>query len=220
MAKKDNTSEKNQSILTMDIGDLLKKNKKKSSGRTKKGSVKSTKRTMNFVHHKSNFNPWKILPITLILIVILAIFAKIGFLDPLSQKTLAYSELASKQEQLAAINTRLVGYDELANQFGRYSYGLMNETEINMVNRMDVLNLLQKHIAPKATIENFAVNNNVLTMNIHGITLEEASAMVKNLENTDLVSRASVNSATAADAVEARIFISITLTKPVEEAEN
>ena len=56
-------------------------------------------------------------------------------------------------------------------------------------------------------------------MNIHGITLEQASAMVKKLESTDLVSRATVNSATAADAVEARIFISITLTKPAKEAE-
>lgn len=222
MAKNDNTSEKKQSILTMDVGDLLKKNNKKSSpasygARPKKGAVKASKRTMNFVHHKSSFNPWKVLPVVLVLILVLAIFAKVGFLDQLSKKTLAYSELAAKQEQLAAINTRLVGYDELANQYGRYSYGLMNETEINMVSRMDVLNLLQKQIAPKATIENFAVNNNVLTMNIHGITLEEASAMVKNLESTDLVSRASVNSATASDGVEARIFISITLTKNAEE---
>lgn len=223
MAKNDKTSEKKQSILTMDVGDLLKKDKKKAAapkaaaGKPKKGAVKTTKRTMNFVHHKSSFNIWKVLPIVLVLIIGLAIFAKVGFLDQLSKKTLAYSELASKQEQLAAINTRLVGYDELANQYNRYSYGLMNDTEINLVSRMDVLDLLQKQIAPKATIENFAVNNNVLTMNIHGITLEEASTMVNKLESTDLVSRATVNSATAADAIEARIFISITLTKPVEE---
>ena len=218
MAKKEKTSE-NQSILTMDIGDLLKKDKKKSGGRSRKGAVKATKRTMNFVHHKSSFNIWKVLPVVLVLIIGLAIFAKVGFLDQLSKKTLAYSELAAKQEQLAAINARLVGYDELANEYNRYSYGLMNDTEINLVTRMDVLNLLEKEIATKATIENFAVNNNVLTMNIHGITLEQASAMVKKLESTDLVSRATVNSATAADAVEARIFISITLTKPAKEAE-
>ena len=216
MAKKENTSEK-QSILTMDLGDLMKSGKKSAGSRSKKGAVKATKRTMNFVHHKSSFNFWKVMPVVLVVIIALAIFAKVGFLDQLSKKTLAYSELAAKQEQLAAVNARLVGYDELADEYNRYSYGLMNDTEINLVSRMDVLNLLQKQIAPKATIENFAVNNNVLTMNIHGITLEEASAMVKNLESTDLVSRASVNSATAADAVEARIFISITLTKPVEE---
>ena len=220
MAKNNKTSEKKQSILTMDLGDLMKNGKKAaaSSAKSKKGAVKATKRTMNFVHHKSNFNIWKVLPVVLVLIIALAIFAKIGFLDQLSKKTLAYSELAAKQEQLAAINTRLVGYDELANEYNRYSYGLMNDTEINLVSRMDVLKLLEEKIAPNAVIENFAVNNNVLTMNIHGITLEQASAMVKNLESTNLVSRATVNSATAADAIEARIFISITLTKPEKEA--
>lgn len=185
----------------------------------KKGAVKATKRTMNFVHHKSNFNPMKVLPVVLVVVIALTMFVKVGFLDQLSKKTLAYSELATKQEQLALINARLVGYDELQQQYGRYSYGLMNETEINLVSRMDVLALVENKIANKATIENFAVNNNVLTMNIYGITLEEASAMVKNLESSELVSRATVNSATADDGKEARIFISITLTKNAEEAE-
>ncbi len=225
MAEKNNSSEKKQSILTMDLGDLLKKDKKKavaskqSGPKPKKGAVKVTKRTMNFVHHKSSFNPWKVIPSVLVIVAILAVFVQVGFLDQLSKKTLAYSELAGKQEQLAAINARLVGYDELANQYGRYSYGLMNDTEINLVTRMDVLELLEKEIAPHAVIENFAVNNNVLTMNIHGITLEQASTMVNKLESSELVSRATVNSATASDGIEARIFISITLTKPEKEAD-
>lgn len=223
MAKKDNTSQE-KSILTMDIGDLIRMKKAKKAPGTKrtppkKGAVRESKRTMNFVHHQSTFNPWKVLPIVLVVFIALAIFAKVGFLDPLSQKTLAYGELASKQEQLAAVNSRLVGYDELADQYNRYSYGLMNDSEINLVNRMDVLELLETEIASKAIVENFSVNNNVLTMNIHGITLEQASEMVKKLENTSIVSRATVNSATAPDAIEARIFISITLEKPVEEEE-
>ena len=112
-----------------------------------------------------------------------------------------------------------MGYDELANLYGRYSYGRMNESEINLVSRMDVLALVEKEIASKATIENFAVNNNVLTMNIYGVTLQQASNMVNRLEANDLVTHASVNSATAEDGIEAKIFISITLTKNIEEAE-
>ena len=103
--------------------------------------------------------------------------------------------------------------------YGRYSYGLMNETEINLVSRMDVLALMEEKIASRAIVENFAVNNNVLTMNIYGITLEEASRIVNQLEQSHLVTRASVNSASADDGVEARIFISITLTKEAKEAE-
>lgn len=217
MAKKEKNQE-NQSILTMDVGDLFKKKPNAPVKRGKRGAIKATKRTMNFVHHESDFNLMKVLPVVLVVILALVVFAKVGFMDPLAEKTRAYSQLATKQEQLAAVNARLVGYDELANLYGRYSYGLMNESEINLVSRMDVLALVEKEIASKATIENFAVNNNVLTMNIYGITLQQASDMVNRLESNALVTHASVNSAAADDGVEARIFISITLTKNVEEA--
>ena len=78
---------------------------------------------------------------------------------------------------------------------------------------------MEAEIASRAFIDNFAVNNNVLTMNIYGITLEQASTIVNRLENNELVTSARVNSATADDGVEARIFISIVLSKVVQEAE-
>lgn len=181
---------------------------------TKKNAAAApSKQTMNFVHHQSSFNPKKVVPILLVVIIVAALFAKFGILDPLDKKTAAYNELAKKQEQLAAVNAKLAGYDELAMEYGRYSYGWMTDTEVNMVSRMDVLNLVEREIAPKATIDNMAVNNNILTLNIHGITLEQASAMVKNLENNDLVKSAYVYTAVAEEAEEAQIFISITLTK-------
>lgn len=184
-----------------------------------KAPVKLTKRTMNFVHHKSSFNPMKVVPVILVLAIAIGVFVKIGFLDQLEKKAEAYNRLATKQEQLAAVQARLTGYDELANKYGRYSYGWMNETEVNLVNRMDVLALVEEKIIPTAYVENLAVNNNVLTMNIYGITLEQASTMVNQVESSPLVNSASVYSASAQDGKEARIFISITLTKPVAEEE-
>lgn len=219
MAKKqkEQNTEK-QSILTMDVADLFKK-KENTVKRSKKGRISERKRTMNFVHHESNFKLRNVLPVILVLAIALPLFAKIGFLDPLEDKNRAYNQLATKQEQLVEIQSRLGDFEELSKKYGRYSYGLMNESEINLVNRMDVLNLVEKEIASKASVENIAVNNNVLTMNIYGVTLEQASTIVNRLESNDLVSQASVNSATASDGVEARIFISITLTKEVKEAE-
>ena len=182
--------------------------------KSKKNAVQMpSKKTMNFVHHQSSFSLKKVLPIILVIVIVGAIFAKLGFIDPLSKKTAAYNELTLKQEQLAAINTKLAGYNELANEYGRYSYGWMNETEVSMVSRMDVLRLVEEEIASKAYIDNLAVNNNVLTLNIHGITLEQASAMVKSLEERGLVESAAVYNAVAEDAEEAEIFMSIILTK-------
>ena len=175
-----------------------------------------SKKTMNFVHHQSSFDLKKVLPVLVIILAIGIVFAKVGFMDPLAEKTAAYNELAQKQEQLAAINSKLTGYDELAKEYGRYSYGWMDETEVNMVSRMDVLHLVEEEISTKAFIDNLAVNNNVLTLNIHGITLEQASAMVKSLEERGLVESAAVYNAVAEEAEEAKIFMSIILTKEAE----
>lgn len=178
--------------------------------------VSVAKRTMNFVRHQSSFNFRKMLPLVLVLVIAFAAFIKAGFLDQLNKKALAYNALSAKQEQLAQINARLADYDALEQQYSRYSYSVMTETESNLVSRMEVLTLVEKEIAPNATIIDFAVNNNVLTMNLCGITLQEAGEMVSALESSELVDRASINSATADDGKEARIFISITLRKETE----
>lgn len=191
-----------------------KKTEKKVTKKT--AVVVPNKTTMNFVHHQSSFNPKKVIPIVLVVLIVAAVFVKFGVLDPLEKKTAALNELSLKQDQLAAVNNKLAGYDDLEKEYGRYSYGWMNDTEVSLVSRMDVLNLIEKRIATKAVIDNIAVNNNVLTLNIHGITLEQASTMVKNLEESELVEKASVYNAVAEDAETAKIFMSIILTKEAE----
>ena len=183
----------------------------------KKNAVQyPSKKTMNFVHHQSGINLKKLIPALVLVFIIGVLFAKFAILDPLAKRDVALGELTDKQTQLALINGKLTGYEELAQQYGRYSYGWMNETEVNMVSRMDVLQLVEQEIATKAIIDNMAVNNNVLTLNIHGITLEQASTMVRSLEERGLVESAAVYNAVAEQAEEAEIFMSIILTKEAE----
>ena len=183
----------------------------------KKNAVQyPSKKTMNFVHHQSGINLKKLIPALVLVLIIGALFAKFAILDPLAKRDVALGELTDKQTQLALINGKLTGYEELAQQYGRYSYGWMNETEVSMVSRMDVLQLVEQEISTKAIIDNMAVNNNVLTLNIHGITLEQASTMVRSLEDRGLVESAAVYNAVAEQAKEAEIFMSIIMTKEAE----
>lgn len=191
-------------------------NKKTPVISKKKAVQMPSKKTMNFARRQSNFNPKKVIPIILVILIVAAVLVKFGVMDPLDKKTAAYSELSYKQVQLAALNAKLADYEELEQEYGRYSYGWMNETEISLVSRIDALNLVEKQIANKAVVKNMAVNNNVLTLNIKGITLKEASDMVAKLEMNDLVESAAVYNATAEAAEEAEIFMSIILTKEAE----
>ena len=89
-------------------------NTNKQAKTAKKAAVQlPSKKTMNFVHHESSINVKKMLPLILVIIVAMGVFAKFAILDPLDKKTAAYTELGLKQQQLDAVNAKLSGYDEL-----------------------------------------------------------------------------------------------------------
>lgn len=171
------------------------------------------KKSMNFVNHQSSFNYKRVLPLVIVLVIAVLVFFKFGILDQMQKKTDAINRLSQKQMQLSSLTGQLAEYDKLAAEYGRYSYGWMSEAEISTVDRLDVLDLVEEKIAKLATIENLAINNNVLTLNVRGITLTQAGDIVADLESSELVANASVYSASAESGQEASIFMSIVLTK-------
>lgn len=187
----------------------------------KTGAKKVTvpnKTTMNFARKESSVKLGRVAPAALVVIAIVAVGAKVGILDLLDQKTAAYADLAVKQEQLVAASMQLTEYDEIAALYGRYSYGWMDEGETSLVDRLDVLDLIEEKLAYVCNVSNFSVNGNVLTLNISGVTLDEISAIVQNLESSPMVVGVTVSNASAPDAAEASAFMTINLTR-VEETE-
>lgn len=191
--------------------------KAKSAGKANKKMVTESKVTMNFARHKSDFNPGKVLGVALAIIVVALVFTKFAILDPLQVKTDALTELSIKQDQLALLNARLSGWDELQAQYGRYSYGWMTENETSLVDRMEVLKLMETKIATVATVEDFSISGNVLNLDLEGISLEQTSALVTRLEEDPLVTSATVYQASADDAEVKKVNMVIVLAKVVEE---
>lgn len=182
-----------------------------------KKMVTQAKVTMNFARHKSDFNFGKVALVALIIIVATLLFTKFAILDPLDQKTQALNELSSKQTQMEILNAKLAGWDELQALYGRYSYGWMTEDETNLVERMDILRLMEKKILPRARIEDFSVSQNVLTVNLEGITLEQTSSLVTLLEEDPLVQSATVYKASNDDDAIKEVNLVVILAKEVSE---
>lgn len=186
---------------------------KPKSAKAKVSAAAPTKKTMNFSHHVSSFDLRKMMPAIIVIVIVIALFAKFGIIDQLSKKTAAFAELSDIQTQQDVLNAKLKDYPELEKQYGRYSYGWMSEDEVSLVDRMEVYKLIESKIMDAAVIENFAVNGNVITMNMRGITLKEASAVVKDLESSDMVDSAYVYSAEAENAEQAQMFMTINISK-------
>jgi len=171
------------------------------------------KKTMNFVQNDRNLSLKKVALFFMILLVLSALFLKLAVLEPLARKNAAETELLARQAQLESLNRTLESYEQIKAEYGRYSDGWLTESDIRLVDRLDILNLVEEEIAPGASIENLAVNHNVLTLNIAGISLEEAGTLVQQLENHPIVESASVYNVVSANGQEANIFMSILLTK-------
>ena len=182
-----------------------------------KKMVTTAKVTMNIARHKSEFNPVKVGVIALAIILVTLLFTKFAILDPLQQKTDALAELSAKQDQMAVINAKLAGWDELQALYGRYSYGWMTENETNLVERMDIVRLLETKILPRARIEDFTISGNVLTVNLEGITLKQTSSLVTTLEADPLVTSATVYKASNDDAEIKEVNMVVILAKEVTE---
>ena len=186
---------------------------KPKSAKAKDSAAAPTKKTMNFSHHVSSFDLRKMMPAIIVIVIVIGLFAKFGIIDQLSKKTSAFAELSDIQTQQDVLNAKLKDYPELEKQYGRYSYGWMSEDEVSLVDRMEVYKLIESKVMDAAVIENFAVNGNVITMNMRGITLKEASAVVKDLESSDMVDSAYVYSAEAENAEQAEMFMTVNLVK-------
>lgn len=176
------------------------------------------KKTMNLAFHESSVNVKKLIPLILVIVIAALAFVKFGILDQTAKKVAALNEVSTKQSQLAAINVKLSGYDELEQLYGRYSYGWMTEAESGLVDRMEVITILEKIIDKSAVIEDFAINYNILNVNISGLSLDQTSTLVKELEADPQVTSASVYTAKSEDAdLNAEVAMTIILEKEVEQ---
>ena len=176
------------------------------------------KKTMNLAFHESSVNVKKLIPLILVIVIATLAFVKFGILDQTAKKVAALNEVSAKQSQLAAINVKLSGYDELEQLYGRYSYGWMTEAESGLVDRMEVITILEKIIDKSAVIEDFAINYNILNVNISGLSLDQTSTLVKELEADPQVTSASVYTAKSEDAdLNAEVAMTIILEKEVEQ---
>ena len=176
------------------------------------------KKTMNLAFHESSVNVKKLIPLILVIVIAALAFVKFGILDQTAKKVAALNEVSAKQSQLAAINVKLAGYDELEQLYGRYSYGWMTEAESGLVDRMEVITILEKIIDKSAVIEDFAINYNILNVNISGLSLDQTSTLVKELEADPQVTSASVYTAKSEDAdLNAEVAMTIILEKEVAQ---
>jgi len=140
-----------------------------------------------------------------------------------------WMETEQARQTLAATETRLEGlmvelsdYNEVKTRYIRYS---ATEEERALIDRMEVLDLLDKAVGATATLESVEISGDTAQINFSGVTLAQTARIVQALEASPIVASTVVNTAstsgtqgTAAsggDSAPVRTYVMIQLQKEV-----
>ena len=197
------------------------------------GEIKSQKRHME--KHMINMmtcglpkKTARILSIGVILIILLvALVVKVGVIDQFGRLSDAETNYNTVHEQNVALDEKLANYDEVSIQYKAYSKSFVTSTNsdgteesIVMVDRQDILDLIERKMASRGEINSISINGNTAIVAMSGMNLKQISSMNTSLEDSPLVTGVTLKIAqTEAEKSASVLSFTVTIDLAAEEEE-
>ena len=183
----------------------------KSSRKGTKKSRAVQKRTMNlFYKPDRTTKPATVALYVLFVLVCLLGLGKILIYDLWVETTQAQRALAAEEERLSDVMLELADYNEVRERYQRYA---ATEEERALIDRMEVLALLDGAVGVTADMNAIAISGDTVQIQFSGVTLAQTAQIVRALEASPIVAGTEVHTASttekeAADGlVQANILI-------------
>lgn len=118
----------------------------------------------------------------------------------------AQQSLAVVQGQLEAGMRQLEDYEEVRERYSRYS---ATEEERALIDRIEVLKLLDEAVGDAAQLDSVTISGTAAQVQISGVNLAQTAQIVRVLETSPLVSATTVNTASTTENAGALVQTSI-----------
>lgn len=174
------------------------------------------KRTMNlFYKPDRTTKPATAALYALFALVCLLGLSKILIYDVLIETLSARRALEVEQERLSSVMLELTDYARVRERYIRYA---ATDEERALIDRMEVLALLEEVVRTTASMETISITGSTVQLQLSSITLAEAAQIVSRLEESPIVAGVTVNTAsTAQESAPVQATMLIQLQKEVEE---
>ena len=129
----------------------------------------------------------------IVFLIALAAFTKFGVIDKIAQMSTAEAAYNDMQRQITELKEQNADYEEVKKDYSHYGMGYLDDSEILLVDREDVLDLLDKYVLKNADIKTLAVTDNTVTLTVEKTRLNAISSIVKELEADSDVAFVTVN---------------------------
>ena len=181
------------------------------------------KRSMNlFYKPDRTTKPATVALYVIFVLVCLLGLSKILVYDLWQDTAAAQRTLAAAEEERNGVIARLSDYAEVKERYNRYS---ATDEERDLVDRMEVLALLDEAVGTTAEMRSVSISGSVVQLQFSGVTLAQTARIVKKLEASPIVAYTRVSTATstqedgvpADDSAPVQANVQIQLQKEVEE---
>ncbi len=151
------------------------------------------KRSMNLFYKPDRTTK----PATIALYVLFALVCLLGlgkFLvyDVWMETVQAQRALTAAEEQLDSLTLELADYGEVWERYSRYS---ATDEERDLIDRMEVLALLDKAVGASASMDALSISGSTVQLQFSGVTLAQTAQIVNALEASPIVAYTMVNTA-------------------------
>lgn len=160
---------------------------------SKRNAAYPVKRSINlFYRPDRTTKPATVALYVLFVLVCLLGLSKFLVYDVWAETAQARRTLAAAEEERDGVTARLADYGEVKERYNRYS---ATEEERALLDRMEILTLLDEAVGATADIESIFISANTVRLQFSGVTLAETARIVKKLEASPIVASTTVSTA-------------------------
>ncbi len=167
-------------------------NRKNESGRAASLASKySTKETVNLcVKERKGMSPERFFLILAVILVFVLIIEFFGIYRPYLALEQAEKQLADAEARRDAIYDSMSDREEVRAEYRKYNY---ENFPSNIVDRADVLKLLEDEVFPRGKVQNATITQNVLTLTVVEVPKGEGAAMQEAIRKNKIVETVSAS---------------------------
>lgn len=160
---------------------------------SRRNAAYPAKRSMNLFYKPDRTTK----PATVALYVLFALVCLLGlgkFLvyDVWVETTQAQQALAAAERQRDSLLLELTDYNEVWERYSRYS---ATEEEQALIDRMEVLALLDEAVGTTASMDAVSISGSTVQLQFSGVTLAQTAEIVRRMEESPIVAGTVVNTA-------------------------
>ena len=193
-------------------------NKEVSFGKMSRGKM-PTKTTINLVPKKEKYLSTKkgitTAAVGAVIVFALAFLLIVRPIISLAQANARVEDLTAK---LDSVNSQITANAEKEDEYAHYTYEGLTKEEMNMVDRVQVMKLVQDALIKGGVAKAWTLSENMMTFDVTGASLSELNQIAAALEQEPIVERCVINTANKGSNDSANVAVSfvIYLTQPAE----